>query len=56
VDSIYQRNAVPGAIIDQTPKAGNKVKQGRSIYITIIQEPHSRYLSQGWLTIQPVRR
>jgi len=35
VDSIYQRNAVPGAIIDQTPKAGNKVKQGRSIYITI---------------------
>jgi beta-lactam-binding protein with PASTA domain len=35
VDSIYRRDAVPGAIIDQTPKAGNKVKEGRSIYITI---------------------
>jgi beta-lactam-binding protein with PASTA domain len=35
VDSIYDRNAVPGAIIDQTPKGGNKVKEGRSIYITI---------------------
>ncbi|MDR2815151.1 MAG: PASTA domain-containing protein [Proteiniphilum sp.] len=35
VDSIYQRNAVPGAIIDQTPKAGNKVKEGRAIYLTI---------------------
>jgi beta-lactam-binding protein with PASTA domain len=35
VDSVYSRNAVPGAIIDQTPKAGNKVKEGRSIYITI---------------------
>ena len=35
VDSVYFRDGVPGAIIDQTPKAGNKVKQGRSIYITI---------------------
>jgi len=35
VDSIYQRDAVPGAIIDQTPHEGNKVKEGRSIYITI---------------------
>lgn len=35
VDSIYRRDAVPGAILDQTPKAGNKVKEGRSIYITI---------------------
>lgn len=35
VDSIYQRGAVPGAIIDQTPKAGNKVKEGRAIYLTI---------------------
>lgn len=35
VDSIYQRDAVPGAIIDQTPKAGNKVKEGRAIYLTI---------------------
>lgn len=35
VDSIYRRDAVPGAIFDQTPKAGNKVKEGRSIYIAI---------------------
>lgn len=35
VDSIYNRNTVPGAIIDQTPKGGNNVKEGRSIYITI---------------------
>ena len=35
VDSIYNRDAVPGAIMDQTPKGGNRVKEGRSIYITI---------------------
>jgi beta-lactam-binding protein with PASTA domain len=35
VDSIYHRDAVPGAIMDQTPKSGNKVKEGRAIYITI---------------------
>lgn len=35
VDSIYQRDAVPGSIIDQTPKPNNKVKEGRAIYITI---------------------
>lgn len=35
VDSIYFRDGVPGAVIDQTPKAGNKVKEGRAIYITI---------------------
>lgn len=35
VDSIYQKNAVPGAILSQVPKADNKVKKGRAIYITI---------------------
>lgn len=35
VDSVYERDAVPGAIIDQTPKVNNKVKEGRAIYITI---------------------
>lgn len=35
IDSIFKLDAVPGAVIDQTPKAGNKVKEGRSIYITI---------------------
>lgn len=35
VDSVYHRGAVPGSIIDQRPKAGNKVKEGRGIYLTI---------------------
>lgn len=35
IDSIYKLDAVPGSVIDQTPKPGNKVKEGRSIYITI---------------------
>lgn len=35
IDSIYSRDAVPGAILDQTPKANNKVKEGRSIYVTV---------------------
>ena len=35
VDSIYSRDAVPGAILDQSPKANNKVKEGRSIYVTV---------------------
>ncbi len=35
VDSVYYSDGVPGAIIDQTPKAGNKVKEGRAIYVTI---------------------
>lgn len=35
VDSVYHRDAVPGAILDQTPKSDNKVKEGRSIYVTV---------------------
>ncbi len=35
VDSIYRQDAVPGAIIDQTPKAKNRVKEGRSIYVSV---------------------
>lgn len=35
VDSIFKSDAVPGSIIDQTPKPSNKVKKGRNIYITI---------------------
>ncbi len=35
VDSIYRQDAVPGAILDQTPKADNKVKEGRAIYVTV---------------------
>lgn len=35
IDSIYRSDAVPGAIIDQTPKAENRVKEGRHIYVSI---------------------
>lgn len=35
LDSIYQKDAVPGAIFDQTPNAENKVKAGRNIYINV---------------------
>ena len=35
IDSIYKLDAVPGGIIEQAPKAGNNVKTGRHIYITI---------------------
>lgn len=35
VDSIYKKDAVPGSIIDQTPKPNNKVKKGRDIYLTV---------------------
>ncbi len=35
VDSIYLADAVPGAILAQAPKPNNRVKEGRSIYLTI---------------------
>lgn len=35
IDSIYKLDAVPGSVIEQTPKPGNRVKEGRSIYLTI---------------------
>ena len=35
VDSVYLRGEKPGAIIEQTPKANSKVKQGRFVYLTI---------------------
>lgn len=35
VDSIFQKEAVPGSIVDQKPKPNNRVKEGRDIYVTI---------------------
>lgn len=35
VDSVYKSGVMPGAIIDQVPKAGAKVKQGRILFLTI---------------------
>lgn len=35
IDSIYERNSLPGGIIDQVPKANSKTKAGREIFLTI---------------------
>lgn len=35
LDSIYVRDAVPGAIFDQKPSPNNNVKIGRTVYVTI---------------------
>jgi len=34
-DSTYKANMPPGSVIDQSPKAGSKVKEGRKVYLTI---------------------
>ncbi len=38
VDSIFKIDAVPGAVLEQIPKASNKVKEGRAIYLTIYSQ------------------
>jgi len=35
VDSLYHKDGVPGAILEQIPAGGAKVKEGRTIYLTI---------------------
>jgi len=40
-DSVYSRAAAPGTVLDQFPKSGMKVKENRTIYITLCA------LSQG---------
>lgn len=35
VDSVYMRTELPGTVVDYTPSAGQRVKQGRNIYLTI---------------------
>lgn len=35
IDSAYLANGKPGAIIDQIPDGGSKVKKGKKIYLTI---------------------
>lgn len=34
-DSIYDTKAKPGTVMEQNPKSGNKVKEGREVYLTI---------------------
>ena len=47
IDSIYNRDAVPGAILDQTPKANNKVKKGRTIYVTVYSKNPQQIIVPG---------
>lgn len=35
VDSIYRKDGAPGSILEQIPLAKSKVKQGRTIYLTV---------------------
>lgn len=35
IDSLYQENGVPGTILDLVPHENSKVKEGRTIYLTI---------------------
>lgn len=35
IDSVYSPDCQPGAVMDYSPTAGHKVKQGRTVYITI---------------------
>ncbi len=34
-DSVYDKSTRPGTVIDQNPKVGTIVKEGREIYLTI---------------------
>lgn len=38
IDSVYDRNNPPGAILMQNPVAGSKVKQGRNVYLTVVAQ------------------
>lgn len=35
VDSLYDKKAIPGAIIEQVPSANSRTKEGREIFLTI---------------------
>lgn len=34
-DSLYDNKTKPGCVIEQNPKVGSKVKDGRTIYLTV---------------------
>lgn len=35
IDSVHLNNVTPGAVVEQTPKAGSRVKKNRTIFLTI---------------------
>ena len=51
VDSNYVKGMLAGAILDQKPAGGEKVKKGRTIYLTINTEMLSRTFKQEVVNI-----
>ncbi|MDA0731564.1 MAG: PASTA domain-containing protein [Bacteroidetes bacterium] len=46
LDSVYSVSAVPGSILEQTPKEGSLVKSGRPVYLTTFRiKPPSESIS-----------
>lgn len=41
IDSIYQTRGIPGSILEQIPSGNSRIKEGRTIYLTVqsISEP-----------------
>lgn len=35
IDSVYSKSVAPGAIVEQTPVPNSKVKEGRTVYLTL---------------------
>ncbi len=35
IDSVYNKEALPGSVVDQIPKPGFRVKQNRTVFLTI---------------------
>jgi len=46
-DSIFRKDAVPGAIIEQTPKPNSRVKTGRNIYVSIYSKTTANFNSRA---------
>lgn len=53
VDSIYDEQAEPGAIVEQDPKAGASVKEGRRIYLVINRREREQVLMEDLTNRSP---
>ncbi len=42
IDSVYDNTALPGTVVDQEPEPGFKVKQNRTIFLTINSTQHEK--------------
>lgn len=55
VDSLYNRNAIPGAIIEQVPVENSSTKEGREVYLTIYAN-NPPEIAVPWLVDYSVRQ